>query len=219
MAALAASLLAIMSWPVLRFCDGIAGLHLGYALWIAAAVILAFALRNQVLPKADLSPSHSPNQASTKFKVPRAGWICLVVVLGATVGWKTYLKELHDNAVAKQMAAVHEVDAKIAQDMEKVLNDELHNLPDSDDIVQKYGKFIDLQEVQFLRPYHAWTIGELLYFSAVARFEKGRLPVRLDITRGQQIAINNLQLRPPALLPGIDGSAAHPEFFVSNIQR
>lgn len=86
--------------------------------------------------------------------------------------------------VRERRQRIHELDERVAQDVEQALIAKLRGLTDADDITQRYGKFEKLTHVHWRRPNYFWQLVVRLDFSATAHFQKAQARVYLGIDKG-----------------------------------
>lgn len=88
------------------------------------------------------------------------------------------------------------VDERIVSEVEYALISRLRGLSEDDDITQRYGRFIRLDNVNWDRPRYAWQLIVRLDWSATAHFEKAQARITLGIDRGETLAIERLEMHP-----------------------
>ncbi len=141
-----------------------------------------------------------------KHRIPLAYLAAGVVIVN--IGWLAYNDQAAADRFNKKriILANNQVrNQAIGKAVEELLAEKLRALPDSDPIVQCFGKFTRLNtgrcESDFI-----WGNLERMYFSASAEFEKAVAPVILDVQGGTR-EIQRLVVR---FNDRIEGNATYP---------
>lgn len=107
---------------------------------------------------------------------------------------------------------LHKLDMRIGQEIEQALDAKLRSLSPTDEITNRYGRFVRLTDVRIERPSYMWMLVVRLDLTVTAHFEKGQINVALGIDKGASIGITRLKYCDSAP-PRIEGWANHPDFY------
>jgi len=91
---------------------------------------------------------------------------------------------------------ITEVDKRIVVEVTNALAVELQRLPEDDDIVQNYGKFIELTDARWNRRSDWEQVMKWIEWSATAHFEKAKARIELTIYKGKALTIRKLEMKP-----------------------
>ncbi len=99
-------------------------------------------------------------------------------------------------AASAHFRHVHKTDEMIVAQIRELLTVHFENLPESDEIFVRYGRFQEFVDWKWRRPQYAWQLVERIDVTTIAKFEKADVRVGLGVSRGGAAKIVRLKMTP-----------------------